>query len=337
MKRIDMKTCIYPGDSQELQLENYSFSAGQGVRSLKSKIGNLITSLQALPLFLRIGLRHYFNTVTFSQKADYIYKLETIKNWTSAPCGSCYSSLEAYTKSYFAEIEEHRYRTHPWILKAIHRFDIKGKRVLEIGYGMGTDHRSLASLGGVMSGIDLTPLNKEVASKHLELYGYSSDLKTGDAERLPYPDQYFDFVYSFGVIHHSPNTAQVVREIRRVLRPGGKCYVTVYHKNSIFFWWSVYFLNYVLSGNWRKRTLRQQISLIEYPNNNETMVIRLYKKSEFLDLFKDFVSAKAEIEHLLPADISLVEFFYRQATVPTPFLTRLGKYFGWYVVVEAEK
>jgi ubiquinone/menaquinone biosynthesis C-methylase UbiE len=332
---IEVGTCIYPGDPRSAKIENYS--ASNGSSNYRSKIRELMAALRALPRFIAIGLSRRFDTVTFSHKADYIYKLETIKNWTSAPCGSCYSSLEAYTKSYFDEIEQHRYRTHPWILESIDRFDIKDKLVLEIGYGMGTDHRALARRGGIMHGIDLTPLNKEVATKHLDLYAYRSNLRTGDAENLPYPDQYFDFVYSFGVIHHSPNTAQVVREIHRVLKPGGKCYVTVYHKNSVFFWWSVYMVNYLLSGNWRKRSLREQISLIEYPNNNESMVIRLYRKNEFLELFDRFHKAEAHIEHLLPVDISFIESLYKDKAVPTPFLAKLGKRFGWYVIVEATK
>jgi ubiquinone/menaquinone biosynthesis C-methylase UbiE len=265
------------------------------------------------------------------------YKRQIRMHWGSDPCGSNYSDKMFLTKEYFEEVERHRNASHPWIPKAIHGFDIEGKKVLEIGYGMGTDHLSMARRGAVMHGIDLTPMNYEVTRKRLEIFGMVSELSVGDAETLPFPDGYFDFVYSFGVIHHSPDTQGIVSEIRRVLAPGGKCFLTVYHERSVFFWWSVYLFNYLLRGGRKRRTLEQQLSLIEYPNTNENIVVRLFTRKGFAAMFRDFSGVDCSVKHLLPVDIAFFSRFFKNPYRPRPFLDRIGDRFGWYLIVEAVK
>lgn len=100
---------------------------------------------------------------------------------------------------------------------------------------MGTDYLNLARQGAIMHGVDLIPKHGEVTAKRLKMYSLDSRIVIGDAETLPYRDETFDFVYSFGVIHHSPDTAKFVGEIKRVLKPGAKCWAALYHKNSLFF------------------------------------------------------------------------------------------------------
>lgn len=281
--------------------------------------------------------KEYLNTTKFNERSPDAYKRETIDHWSATPCGSNYSDVAPRTKEYFEDIERHRYQTHPWIKKSIDSFDINGKKVLEIGFGMGTDHLNLARRGAVMYGIDLTPTNREISFERFKIYDMKSELITGDAENLPYTDNSFDFVYSFGVIHHSPDTQRIISEVHRVLKPGGKCWITVYHKNSIFFWWSVFLVNYLLKGGWRRRTLKQHLSLIEHPCNNENMVIRLYKRKEFASMFHLFRNVNSYIKHLLPCDIAYLARLYKNKSMPSPFLTKIGNKFGWYVIVEAVK
>jgi ubiquinone/menaquinone biosynthesis C-methylase UbiE len=213
--------------------------------------------------------------------------------------------------------------------------------VLEIGIGMGTDNLNLARRGANMHGIDLTPRNLEITKKRLSLYGLNSQLVTADAENLPYADNSMDFIYSFGVIHHSPDTERIISEIHRVLKPGGRCWVTVYNKNSIFFWWSVFFVYYLLLGGWCRRTLKQQLSLIEYPNTDQNMVIRLYTQKQFRALFRNFSEIRSSIRHLLPIDIAGIGYFlkkvFRNPDEPARFWNALGEKFGWYIVINAIK
>jgi ubiquinone/menaquinone biosynthesis C-methylase UbiE len=281
--------------------------------------------------------RGTMDTVRFDDLSPEEYKKQTQRHWTSVPCGSNYSAKEFLSKEFFDEIETHRYATHPWIIENIRRFNIKGKKVLEIGYGMGTDHLQMARRGAVMHGLDLTPASYEITKRRLEVYGFHSELTVGDAENLPYPPDSFDCVYSFGVVHHSPNTEKIISEVHRVLTPNGRCYITVYHKRSLFFWWTVYGVNYLLKGGRKVRTLREQLSLIEYPNTNPDMVIRLYTRREFAMMFDKYSEVKCYVKHLLPVDIALFSRLFKDPYRPRHVFDKLGGYVGWYVVIEASK
>ena len=105
---------------------------------------------------------------------------------------------------------------------------------MEIGVGMGADHIEWAkSKPRSLSGIDLTPRAVAHVARQFELYQLKSDLVVGDAEALPFADCSFDVVYSWGVLHHSPNTEQAINEVCRVLRPGGIVRIMIYHRNSL--------------------------------------------------------------------------------------------------------
>lgn len=272
------------------------------------------------------------DTRKYKELSSEEYKRQTRIYWTNTPCGSNYSEETTLSRNYFDEIENHRYKNHPWIIEALSTFNIKGKKVLEIGYGIGTDHLQMAKHGGLMHGLDLTPISYEITKKRFEIYGLHSELRIGDGEYLPYPENYFDFVYSFGVIHHTPDTQIIINEIYRVLKSGGKCWITVYNKNSIFFWWTVYLYDWILKRGYKKETLKARISRIEYPNDNPYLVIRLYKKKEFEGMFRLFRVIESDIDHLIKEDIALFGKY-----IPIFLLKLLRKKFGWYIIVEGLK
>ena len=272
------------------------------------------------------------DTTQFDALSSEEYKQNTQNHWSNAPCDSHYSQHEIGTLPYFEEIEAERYRTHGWILENINSFDIAGKQTLEIGFGMGADHVNLARRGAIMNGLDLTPRNREITGQHLALNGLTSNLVTGDAENMPFEDNSMDFVYSCGVIHHSPNTEKIVAEIHRVLKPGGKCWIAVYHKNSVFFWWTVFLVDFIGHRGFRRETLKQRISRVEFPNNSPDLVIRLYKKKEFAGLFSAFSKVETSVDQLIDKDVAIFG-----SKIPAGTLKRLGKRFGWYVIVAATK
>jgi ubiquinone/menaquinone biosynthesis C-methylase UbiE len=119
--------------------------------------------------------------------------------------------------------------------------DLHGKDVLEIGCGTGVHARLLAEAGARVTAVDLTPTAVELTKRRLALASLSAEVREADAESLPFADGSFDFVWSWGVIHHSEHTDRVVAEIARVLRPGGRLALMVYHRRSVTFW-----INYVL-------------------------------------------------------------------------------------------
>lgn len=113
-----------------------------------------------------------------------------------------------------------RYELEPFILDFAEFEKYRGKKVLEIGVGLGADHQKFAEAGAELYGIDLTERAVEFVRKRFEIMGLHFHLKTGDAEHLDFPDETFDLVYSWGVIHHTPDTSKAAKEILRVLRGG---------------------------------------------------------------------------------------------------------------------
>jgi len=291
-----------------------------------------------MSLWSELKTKFNLETVNFNPDSDFrTIKDNTIRNWINDPCGSNYSEENKLTKEFFSQVEKHRYFIQPWNLEDINSFDLDGKKVLEIGFGMGTDHILLARRNAILHGIDMGSTNHSYTKKRFQLFDLKTSLVMGDAESLPFQESAYDFVYSFGVAHHSPDTQKIINETYRVLKPGGKSYFTVYNKNSLLFWWSVFFAHFLVAGGWNKRTLQRQLSLIEYPNTNENILVKLYQKDDFADLFKKYSKVETHIRHLTPDDLEGIRRFFRNPAKPRAFFTWLGKKFGWYIVVKAVK
>lgn len=152
--------------------------------------------------------------------------------WDAAACGEKLLLSEADREGFRLQAAE-RYRLEPYIVPFANFENWRDREVLEIGVGLGADHERFAVAGARLTGIDLTPRAVEFTGQRLALRGCASRLEVGDAESLQFGDASFDLVYSWGVIHHSPNTQQAAREILRVLRPGGEFRVMVYNRWSM--------------------------------------------------------------------------------------------------------
>ena len=157
--------------------------------------------------------------------------------WSNEVCGThsyiVSPNKDRMSPDFFLEVEKYRYRVEPFILD-IGRFDeLSGKRCLEIGVGAGTDHARIASMAGQAVGIDLTEAAVETCKNNLAWRGFSSELLVMDAENLDFDDCSFDYVWSWGVIHHSNDVQGVVNEVLRVLKPGGSFRGMIYNKHSL--------------------------------------------------------------------------------------------------------
>jgi SAM-dependent methyltransferase len=111
----------------------------------------------------------------------------------------------------------------------------RGKRVLEIGCGMGCMAMNWARQGAEVTAVDLNPVSIAQTTRRFELFGLSGSIREADAARLPFQDESFDYVYSWGVLHHSPGIPAAIAEINRVLKPGGKVGVMLYNRQSLLF------------------------------------------------------------------------------------------------------
>jgi ubiquinone/menaquinone biosynthesis C-methylase UbiE len=152
--------------------------------------------------------------------------------WQANPCGVKFADAEPGTRRFYELVEAHRYEKEWHIPAAADFASARGLKVLEIGCGLGTDGAQFAEAGADYTGVDLTEAAINLARRRFELFNLHGNFETADAEKLDFPDGSFDLVYSHGVLHHTPDTAKAIREIHRVLRPGGRAVVMLYHRNS---------------------------------------------------------------------------------------------------------
>lgn len=110
---------------------------------------------------------------------------------------------------------------------------LKGKRVLEIGCGLGSHAQLLCEAGSLVTAVDLTPKAVELTRARLSLKGLAADVRVMDAEQMGFDGEQFDLVWSWGVIHHSANPERILAEARRVLKPLGELRLMVYHRRSL--------------------------------------------------------------------------------------------------------
>ena len=164
--------------------------------------------------------------------------------WQTHPCGAelvgdLTGDARAEYAEFFSRYDKFRYSTEPHILSNLDKIDLDGKRVLEIGLGQGADAEQIARRGAVFSGVDLTEEAVKRTRMRFSLAALSFDrIQQASALELPFDDNTFDIVFSYGVLHHIPHIEKAQAEIRRVLRPGGELIAMLYAK------WS---LNYMLS------------------------------------------------------------------------------------------
>jgi ubiquinone/menaquinone biosynthesis C-methylase UbiE len=152
--------------------------------------------------------------------------------WNTEACGTQFVERCADEKDFFEKFREHRYRTEWHIPLLVPFAETKDKQLLEIGTGNGADGVMFALNGALYTGVDLTEAALEATRKHFQLLGLTGTFQKENAEHLGFPDKRFDIVYSHGVLHHTPNTRAAVDEVYRVLKPGGRAIIMLYHRHS---------------------------------------------------------------------------------------------------------
>jgi SAM-dependent methyltransferase len=159
---------------------------------------------------------------------------EVASFWDRRPCNFRHSPREVGTREYFDEVEERRYFVEPHIPRFAQFERWRGKRVLEIGSGIGTDGINFARAGADYTGVELSKASLDLARRRFDLFNLQGKLVQDNAEELSknVPGAAFDLVYSFGVIHHTPRPDAALREARKVIRPNGEFRVMLYARDS---------------------------------------------------------------------------------------------------------
>jgi SAM-dependent methyltransferase len=188
--------------------------------------------------------------------------------------------------------------------------------------------------GAQVTGIDLTPRSLEISRRHLSLYGEIGDFANADCERLPFADESFDVVYSNGVLHHTPDTAGAVREIHRVLRPGGLARVMLYHRGSWAYWSQVILRYGILRAEFLRGNSPAEImsKYVEFNAGGGRPLVKVYSRRQARQLFSMFHHVKVTVEQLTQE-----ELLFMGPLVPESLFRRLRQRVGWNVIISATK
>jgi ubiquinone/menaquinone biosynthesis C-methylase UbiE len=258
-------------------------------------------------------------------------KEEVREFWNADPCGSRYlgdhTDFEAHARA--------RYRLETYIREFAGFAQSAGQRVLEVGVGMGADYLEWLKAGAHATGLDLSSGSLEQAKRRCEMAGYEPDLRLSDAERLPFPDNSFDVVYSYGVMHHSPDTQKCIREAWRVLKPAGALRIMIYHHPSLtgFMLWMRY-------GFLRGKSLRESVH-----DHLESPGTKSYTQEEARAMLREFEQVELR-QAFSPGDLLLNEpsarfqgLAYRVIwrLYPRFLVRKLGAKWGLFLLISARK
>ena len=153
-------------------------------------------------------------------------------HWEREVCGTRFAQGDD-RRAYFAELERYRYE-QDYMLRDFAQFPSgRGKRVIEVGVGAGSDFLNWVRSGAEACGYDITQAAVDLVHERLGLEGLAADVSVGDAEALPAPSGAFDIFYSWGVLHHTPDTEKAIAEAYRVLKPGCVLKIMLYHFPSV--------------------------------------------------------------------------------------------------------
>jgi len=261
--------------------------------------------------------------------------------WDSRPCNIRHSPKPVGTREYFDEVETRKYFVEPHILRFAEFERWRGKRVLEIGCGIGTDTMNFARNGASVTAVDISEKSLEIARKRAEVNGLADRIRFfhGSAEQLDQVvrPEAFDLIYSFGVIHHTPHPDRVLEQIRNYVRPGSSMKVMVYNRYSWKVFWIL--LTYGKCQFWRLAELVARYSEAE----TGCPVTYSYSRRDLRDLMEKhgFHVKQIQTEHIFPYRIQdYVQYRYKKEWyfrwLPKPLFHALERVFGWHLCVTAQ-
>ena len=177
------------------------------------------------------------------------------------------------TKAFFDDLDDYRFDKLHYLPKVVDFSAFRGQRLLEVGCGIGTDLVRFAKGGARVTGVDLAQTAIDLARKNFELNGVAAEeLRVANGEALPYPDSAFDVVYGHGVIQYTSDAPQLIREMHRVLKPGGTGIFMVYNRVS-----------------WLNAMSKLMKVALEH---EDAPVLKKYSIAEFKELLKPFASVE---------------------------------------------
>lgn len=253
--------------------------------------------------------------------------IQTVKSyWNNRPCNIRHSKQKIGTKEYFDEVEQRKYFVEPHIPGFAQFERWKGKKVLEVGCGIGTDTINFARAGANVSAVDLSDESLKIAKQRAKVFELDDRIVfyQANAEELTYivPIESFDLIYSFGVIHHTPEPRNAITQIKRYMNSDSEFKLMLYAKNS-----------------WKNIMIEAGYDQPEAQNG--CPVAYTYTADEISDLLKGFEILEIKHDHIFPFVIEkyinyeydIVPWF---ASMPKEMFTALENKLGWHLLINAK-
>jgi SAM-dependent methyltransferase len=258
--------------------------------------------------------------------------------WNARPCNIRHSPKPIGTTEYFDDVERRKYFVEPHIPEFAEFARWSERSVLEIGCGIGTDTVRFARAGANVTAVELSDESAAIARQRVAVFdlGDRVQIRVGNAEELPaiVPPQRFDLVYSFGVIHHSPNPARIVEHIRSYMDATSELRLMVYARVSYKLFWIM-----KEEGVWDMSRIDELIA-----RNSEAQtgcpVTYTYTDDSVRELLAGFTVTNVRKAHIFTWDIDAYRRYeYKKAlewaTVSDAELAILERELGWHLLVRA--
>ena len=241
--------------------------------------------------------------------------------WNRRPCNIRHSTAQVGSRQYFDEVEQRKYFVEPHIPVFAEFEKWKGKKVLEIGCGIGTDAVNFARAGAHYTGLELSETSLALAKKRFEIFKLHGNFFLGNAESLMsiVPIEHFDLVYSFGVIHHTPHPEQVIDQIKKYLGPQSEFRLMLYAKNS-----------------WKSSMIGAGFDQPEAASG--CPIAQTYTQKEVTDLLRDYALLSITQDHIFPYVVEkYIQYEYELQpwfkAMPEKMFQALEKKFGWHMLI----
>jgi ubiquinone/menaquinone biosynthesis C-methylase UbiE len=252
--------------------------------------------------------------------------IETVQAfWNARPCNIRHSTQPIGTKEYFDEVEKRKYFVEPHIPGFAQFERWKGKTVLEVGCGIGTDTINFARAGARVTAIDLSDESLRLARQRAKIFNLEQHISFyhANTEELSscVPMKPYDLVYSFGVIHHTPNPKRAIEQIQRYMDSSSELRMMLYAKNS-----------------WKNIMIEAGLDQPEAQSG--CPIAFTFTEQNIRDLLKGFHISEIRQDHIFPFVIEkYVKYEYEIApwfsVMPKPLFAALEKSLGWHLLITA--
>ena len=280
---------------------------------------------------------------SWKKKSSEELKAKVRRWWDNHPMDYAVTSREG-TKEFYKDIDRQFLKAHyfgqdiyPIFSRLIDYRALYRKKVLEVGCGLGTICQEFASQGALVTAVDMSNSAVKLTKKRLEIFGLKANIIRGDAENLPLGNNEHDYAFSWGVLHHTPDTQRAIDEVYRVLKPGGKLGIMLYHRDSLrYYLWTIFargILGFKLLTMSRQQLINRYSDGKIYGGNPHTIFIT---RRDIPILFAKFKNVKFKV---YGNKLEIAPYFKSTKFIPNSLadfiLTKLS--LGWFLWIQAEK